>query len=206
VGFWNKQTGQRLKVNGAKEVDQDRMVIGHVAVKGAPKAPPMSVEQRRKKVAAWIGASAPLMEEAVDATFGGKVRLAGLTSHRLNVNLAGTVEATYVFQALARVPASWKLTVKLVPEEAGSDASSLIDGDHDPIGGLYPLGDWQAGEFVQDRHKIHIDMHRSRPGTYGLWLGLTDGGRPVKVETSLPTDAKQRVRLGTVRIAAKKDG
>jgi len=206
VGFWDKASGRRLPVTGAREVDQDRMVLAHVAVKGAPKAPPMTLEQRRAKAAAWIGATAPSMGEALDATFGGKVRLAGITRHRLNVNLAGTVEATYLFQALARVPASWKLTVKLVPEGGKPDAAGTIDGDHDPIGGLYPPGDWVTGEYVQDRHKIHIDMHRCRPGTYGLWLGFTEGGRPVPAETALPRDARQRVRLGTVEISAKRDG
>ena len=206
VGFWDKTSGKRLKVSGGKEVEQDRLVIAHVAVKGAPKAPPMSLDERRKKVAAWIGPSAPPVDEAVDAAFGGKVRLAGITRHRLDVNLAGTVEATYLFQALARVPASWKLTVKLVPEGGKPDASGLIDGDHVPIGGLYPPSDWAVGEFVQDRHKIHIDMHRCRPGTYGLWLGFIDGSKPVPVQTTLPVDARQRVKLGTVHISAKRDG
>jgi len=206
VGFWDKRSGKRLAVSGAKEVDQSRMVIAHVAVKGAPKAPPMSVDERRRKAAAWLGTTPPPMDEALAATFGERVRLAGISRHRLNVNLAGTVEATYLFQALGAVPASYRLTVKLVPESATPSDRAVIDGDHEPLGGLYPLADWRVGEYVRDRHKIHIDMHRCQPGTYGLWLGFTDNGRPVPVETTLPTDAKQRVKLGTVVISSTRDG
>lgn len=206
VGFWDKKSGKRLAVTGASEVDDQRLIVARVAVKGTPKAPPMSAELRRKKAAAWIGSTAPAMQEALDATFGRRVRLAGISRHRLDVNLAGTVEATYLFQGLASVPPTWKLTVKLIPDGRTPDEKAIIDGDHDPIGGLYPPADWRPGEYVQDRHKIHIDMHRSKPGTYGLWLGFTENGRPVPVETTLPSDSRQRVRLGTVEISAKRDG
>ena len=97
--------------------------------------------------------------------------------------------------ALDTIPAGWKLTVRLVSEDGKE-----VNGDHDPIGGLYPLADWRKGEYVTDRHPIHIDMNRTKTGTYGAWLGFTNNGRPVKVTTDLDTDDRYRVRLGTVTI------
>ena len=136
------------------------------------------------------------MEKQVKAVFGNRVELAGLNPTRMDVQLAGTVEMTYLFKALQDIPSNWKLTVKLV-RKGGAE----INGDHVPIGGLYPPGDWQVGEYVVDRHTIHIDMHRTRPGTYDAWLGFTAGNRPVEVETDMEADSRHRVKLGEVTIA-----
>jgi hypothetical protein len=103
---------------------------------------------------------------------------------------------TYVFKALARIPANWRLTVELLRDDGVS-----IKADHVPIGGLYPPKDWREGEYVVDRHRIHIDMHLCKPGTYTAYLGFEAGGRPVPAAGSLATDARGRVALGTVIIA-----
>jgi hypothetical protein len=115
---------------------------------------------------------------------------------RADVKLAGTVEADYVFRALRPIPEGWKLVVSLVRDGDGR----TIKGDHEPIGGLYPMKLWREGEYVIDRHSLHIDMYLSKTGSYGLWLGFTAGGRPVDVVGKSPTDVRKRVYLGPVTI------
>jgi len=199
LGFWDKASGARL-VSRSSLPDKDRRTtVETLRVEGTSRTRVVSAEERRQRVKDWIFASQPTFQMPVDAVFGGKVRLAGVDLDRMNVNLAGTVETSYVFQALAELPASWTLSVELV----GEDGKSSIDGDHDPINGLLPMRYWKPGEFVVDLHRIHIDMHRSRPGTYGLFLGIRDGRKPVPVTTTLSTDGRHRVRLGTVTIAGQ---
>ena len=201
VGFWDKKSKRRFTIGQTEaEVESNRVLVTDFKVKSAPQGTGLTLKQRRAKIAAWLPEKAPAMEKSVSAVFGGRVELAGLNPTRMDVQLAGTVEMTYLFNALKDIPSNWKLTVKLIRRGGGE-----VNGDHAPIGGLYPPGDWQEGEFVVDRHNIHIDMHRTKVGTYDALLGFTAGGRPVKVETDMETDSRHRVNLGTVTIVRGKN-
>ncbi len=197
IGFWDKQSKKRLPATTEAPVDDHRVEVARVKVKRGLVQTGLTLEERRAKASRWLSFERPAMDSALSATFGGKLELLGINRTRMDVKLAGTVEMTYLFQAVDKLPAGWRLTVKLL-QEGGAE----VDGDHVPIGGLYPLGDWREGEFVVDRHTIHIDMHRTKPGTYGVWLGIADGRKPVQVQAEgLEVDSLQRVRLGTVTIA-----
>ncbi|MBM4352511.1 MAG: LTA synthase family protein [Deltaproteobacteria bacterium] len=197
VGFWDKASRKRLSARSEGPVEDDRVEVARIRVKAGLVRTGLSLDERRAKAGRFISFDKPPMDDALSATFGGKVELLGINRSRMDVKLAGTVEMSYLFRAVTELPKGWRLTVKL-RQESGAE----VDGDHVPIGGLYPLGDWREGEYVVDRHPIHIDMHRTRPGTYGVWLGITDGRKPVTVEAQgLDVDSTQRVRLGTVTIA-----
>lgn len=197
VGFWNKGTKRRYGVVAEDlEVDENRLIVARLKVKGRGRGPAMTLEERRAKIQAWIGMTQPKVKQASGIRFGDRVELVGYDLLRMDVALAGTVEMTYVFKALREIPGNWRLTVKMV-----RDDGETIDGDHVPIGGLYPPGDWRTGEYVVDRHRIHIDMHRSKPGTYGVYVGFLAGGKPVAASGG-EIDSRQRIRIGTVTISA----
>ena len=196
IGFWSKKTKRRYEVTSEDlEVDDRRLIVARLKVRGSSKRAAMTVEQRRAKASKWIGNTRPAVNEESGLLFGDRIELVGYDLVRMDVELAGTVEMTYAFKALKDIPANWKLTVKLVRDDGES-----INGDHAPIGGLYPPGDWQPDEYVVDRHRIHIDMHRSKPGTYGVFLGFSAGGKPV-APSGGELDGRKRVRIGTVTIS-----
>ena len=196
IGFWSKQSKRRYEVASEEmEVDEKRLIVARLKVRGSTRHAAMSVEQRRAKIQQWIGTTKPAVQHESGLRFGDRIELVGYDLLRMDVELAGTVEMTYAFKALKEIPASWKLSVKLVREDG-----ETIDGDHAPIGGLYPPGDWRPDEYVIDRHRIHIDMHRCKPGTYGVYLGFAAGGKPVAPSTG-EVDERQRVRIGTVVIS-----
>ena len=56
-----------------------------------------------------------------------------------------------------------------------------INADHVPVSGAYPIGRWQKGEFIEDRHAIHFNR-RLPPGEYTVSMGLWN--RKVKSEVS----------------------
>ncbi|MDD5309217.1 MAG: LTA synthase family protein [Deltaproteobacteria bacterium] len=201
LGFWDSSSKQRLPVSGTDaEVDDSGVVVAALPVAAEQILGPLSIEALRDKIKDSISFAPPRFASPVGATFGGAVELTGVTLVRTDVELAGTVEMTYVFHALKEVPPSWKLVVRLVRDERVS-----IKGDHDPIGGLYPMSLWREGEYVVDRHRIHIDMYASKVGTYTAWLGFTDNGRPVPASGGAEIDAGQRVKLGTVVIRKDSD-
>ena len=196
IGFWSKKTKGRYEVSSEElEVDEKRLIVARLKVRGGSVRTAMTLEQRRGKIRQWIGKTKPKVQHESGLRFGDRIELVGYDLIRMDVELAGTVEMTYAFKALEDIPASWALTVKLVREDGES-----INGDHAPIGGLYPPGDWQPDEFVIDRHRIHIDMHRSKPGTYGVYLGFAAGGKPVPPSGG-ELDWRQRVHIGTVTIS-----
>jgi arylsulfatase A-like enzyme len=197
VGFWNSKSGKRFPISGTQAaIDDTRLVVATVDVKATARPRAVSVEERRKKAGQWISQAPSQMEKPINATFDHRVELVGANLTRTDVHLAGTVEVTYLFKALDDVPADWKLTAKLV-----RDDGVTIDGDHVPIGGLYPPGDWRKGDFVSDLHRIHIDMHLCKPGTYGLWLGFKSARGPVPVSAQgAKVDSAGRVRITTVEI------
>ncbi len=196
IGFWNKRTKKRFKVHApAGEVDQNRYIVARFKVQGRSARPTMTVEERRAKIGRWIGTTRPAVQNESGIRFGDRIELVGYDLERMDVELAGTVEMTYAFRALDHIPGNWRLTVKLIREDG-----ETINGDHVPIGGLYPPGDWRVDEYVIDRHRIHIDMHRSKPGTYGVFLGFTAGHTPVSPSGG-DIDDQLRVRIGTVTIS-----
>lgn len=196
IGFWDKKSGKRLEVSQTSApIDKQRLEIARVAIQGSKTSSTMTLEQRRKKIARWIGEKPFPVGTTLAATFADKVQLVGANLTRMDVHLAGTVEMSYLFKALDDIPRSWKLVVSLV-----RDDGTIISGDHVPIGGLYPPGDWRAGEYILDLHRIHIDMHKCKPGSYKVYLGFKTHRTPVPVVTGLPTDSANRIHIGTVTI------
>lgn len=200
IGFWNKRTKKRLPVACETMIVTDnRLVVADKRL--APRRPAARPDEAavRRKVAEWVGTAKPEIGKPFGDVFGGRIELVSADLRRADVKLAGTVEADYVFRALGPIPDDWKLVVSLVREGDGR----TIKGDHEPIGGLYPMRLWREGEYVVDRHSLHIDMYLSKTGSYGLWLGFAQGGRPVPVEGESPSDQRQRVYIGPVTIAPR---
>lgn len=202
VGFWDHRSKRRFQVHDADvPINDNRLQVATARVQEVRQAPRMTLEQRRQKIGQWIGMDPPVdlsTYEPLKAVFGGKLELVAVQRKRVDVKLAGTVELNYVFRAKEKLPGDWKLTVELV--QPGGKAK--IAADHVPIGGLYPPKDWRAGEFVVDEHRIHIDSHTTRPGHYEVWLGFRGHRGQVPVDTPLPADARGRVKIGDVHVAA----
>lgn len=192
LGFWNKQSKKRFQVETEGEVVENRLIVAKIPVEASGQtASVLTVDQRRERIQDWIGFDKPEVGKEFGVQFGDGAVLEGIDFHKVDVPLAGTVEMTYTFRAL-REKLNWKLSVKLIREDGVS-----IDGDHDPIGGMYPTKYWRQGEYIRDRHRIHIDGNTSRPGTYGIYVGFREGHNPVPVPKGVESDGEGRIRVGT---------
>ncbi|MBA2665344.1 MAG: sulfatase-like hydrolase/transferase [Bradymonadaceae bacterium] len=92
----------------------------------------------------------PPVAHKLDARFGEYVRLVGYSLSHESVRPGERLRITYVFEALADIPADWKLFVH------GLGAGRMLNLDHVPVTGLYPLDDWQRGQFVVDVHEVRV--------------------------------------------------
>jgi lipoteichoic acid synthase len=199
LGFWNKNTRSRFPVRGAAgETEGTRLLVAQISVRGGGEEAQVSADEVRDKIKSWTGLTEPSYEKRMNIVFGETIELVGVTLDRVDTMLAGTVEMTYVFRTLKTVGDNWQLTVKLVREDGVT-----IRGDHVPIGGLYPPSEWREGEYVVDKHRIHIDMYRSKTGIYGVWLGFRAGSKYMPGQGQGEFDRYGQVKIGVVTIAPR---
>jgi len=200
IGFWDKKSKERLPVSSADgEVDGDRVVVTTLDVRPTARARSMTLKERRKKISQWIGFEKPEMRTDMNVLFGNKVELVGLDLIKMDAKQSGTVRMNYAFHALEKVPSNWKLIVELVRKD-----KKKISGDHTPIGGLYPPGDWRVKEYVVDNHHLLIEYPKHKAGTYSVYLGFKAGSKPVPAAGKGEFDSEGRVRIGTVVVEAFK--
>ena len=73
-----------------------------------------------------------------------------------------------------------------------------INGDHDPVDGMYPVRLWSEGDIVVDRQRVSVPA-TTPPGTYTMYTGFFRGEARLKV-LSGPKDDADRVLAGTIQI------
>jgi hypothetical protein len=135
----------------------------------------------------------PAPRVAVSATFGNAVELVG-ADFPSSVRRPGSLELALVFRVLRRPPPGYGIFVHL--EQPGQ---ALLNGDHQPVGGLFPTTRWLPGEYVRDVHKIELPLEVTVSPNYRLLVGLWPGGnRPRLPITAGATDGADRCPLGMV--------
>jgi hypothetical protein len=105
---------------------------------------------------------APTMQQRVDATFGGVIRLLGYDLGQTGNRLALTLH----WQALADIGADYKFFVHAF-DPATEQIAAQIDAM--PGGNAYPTSRWLAGEVVSESVELTLEA-----GTYRLATGWYD--------------------------------
>jgi lipoteichoic acid synthase len=153
----------------------------------------MYQRHNQEKLDQFIFQVEPPMEYRVDAQFvpvnQPVVRLLGYDLSAKQVRPGQRLTVTYYFEALRPVPADWKLFVH------GQGPGGMINLDHVPVSGLYPLEDWKPGEIIADVQEVRIPP-AWEAGTFTLYLGLwhADEGR-AQIAGEVEQDAHRRARL-----------
>jgi hypothetical protein len=135
--------------------------------------------------------------QAVDAEFGGQIRLLG---YRLApgadtiLHPGETLTLTLYWQAMAKVDNDLTVFAHL------SDASDQIWGQHDgqPVDGTHPTTAWIPGEVVVDQHTIEISP-TAPAGPYRLLAGLYDGATGQRLAIDSPPSVVASI-LGSDRL------
>jgi hypothetical protein len=131
-----------------------------------------------------------------EPTFDGKLKLLGyrvLDEEGNPITSASTRQKIYLetfFEVLDRVPSSREVFIHV------DYRNQRINGDHDPVGGMFPLNYWVPGEIVRDRYQLTIDPG-SATGDYTIYYGFFSGDSRMQVR---PASGDNRVSLGTLHI------
>jgi hypothetical protein len=123
------------------------------------------------------------------------VKLIGAQHPRDELKPVSFVSVDFVFEVLKKPPADWKIF--LHGEAAGTKLKNL---DHTAVDGLYPVEDWEPGDFVVDNVRFNIPK-RARD-EYVLWLGFYHPKEGRAEVHGLETDDKKRGKAVTLRLAA----
>jgi RNA polymerase sigma factor (sigma-70 family) len=137
------------------------------------------------------GKPAPPPAHALEARFGEQVRFVGYDLSGDRVARGGQLEVTLHFQSLAPLP-GWRLFVHAV-------GPRLLNLDHGPVRGTYPVEGWQAGETIRDRFPVRIAPNLP-PGTYTLVTGFWKGATRLPVRPDTHNDGEDRLRVLTFTV------
>ena len=139
----------------------------------------------------WASASASAL-----ATFGEAFELIAAEFPR-RVERGDNLSLTLVFRVIGTPSPNQDVFVHLQPA-----SGTIVNGDHQPAGGVFPTAAWRAGDFVRDQHAIALPRMTTRAGTYHLFFGFWPGGdTDVRVPvTHGRNDGHNRVPLGQVEV------
>ena len=105
------------------------------------------------------------------------------------------VKIDLYWRAKRAVRNQWKVFVHI-------DApGQRIHADHDPVAGVYPTQDWQAGDLILDSH--HITVKRNiKSAVFTFFTGLYRGKTRMKIrnESKKIKDHDNRAILGKIQV------
>jgi hypothetical protein len=137
----------------------------------------------------------PAPRVVASTVFGDAVELLG-ADFPATVRRPGSLSLALVFLVRARPPPGYAIFVHL--EQPGE---SLINGDHEPVGGLFPTAHWLSGEYVRDEHTVELPLEVTGSPSYRLMVGLWPGGNQPRLPiTAGASDGADRCPLGMVTV------
>ncbi|MDD5309300.1 MAG: hypothetical protein PHU25_18450 [Deltaproteobacteria bacterium] len=168
----------------------DRFVLA------ASKAMPDEKDQNPLGVFVRSAAFAPSPSHPLDINMEDKVTLLGWdfasASGEKKLKKGEAFTLTTYWRCDAPIGAAFKFFVHM------DGAGSRINGDHDPIGGMYPTTEWRAADYLKDVYKGKVPLYQG-DGRYTVWTGLFKGGQRLKIDSDAGGDST-RARLGTLEL------
>ena len=133
----------------------------------------------------------PESAQQVDIKFGDSIQVVGVTVTPANAKdykpgdpiRPGTkVIVETVFHTKAKIPAGWALFMH------GEDhKKKLKNYDHVPVGGTFPLQEWEPGTYITDRYEMQLPRSARKEYTVLLGVWHKDQGRmPVTAKEASP--------------------
>ncbi len=138
---------------------------------------------------------APKVEHTLNANFEGKIELIGYNLELPQKDYVGpgqTFTVSWVWRATQGNLGPYQAFLHVDTE------GQRINGDHEPVDGMYPVRLWTQGDIVVDRQKVSVPA-TNPPGKYTMYVGFFRGESRLKV-LSGPKDDADRVIAGTIQI------
>jgi arylsulfatase A-like enzyme len=153
--------------------------------------------QSEKRLRAFVTMTKPEIGTPVEIDFG-PVQIVAYSVTPNQIEPGGQVDITVVYHVEESPPSGLLTFTHLVRGDGWSNA------DHVPVGGAYPVSEWQPGEYIVDHFTIS-----TRPDTLkgkhtvatGFWFEKEGNLAPLK--SSVHVDEKTRVHLGSYQVTGR---
>ena len=156
--------------------------------------------EQQRTVQSAILAQAPKPMVAVDAVFGGKVRLLGYDLAPKRVKPGAPFVVTWYWESLQKLDEDWMIFVH-VDAKAGKNRMNL---DHHAVKGLHNAIRWEPGQRIRDEQKARLPADFP-PGPAEMWVGFWRAEDRLAATGSAKTDGHDRVLAGPLEVAPSKD-
>lgn len=91
------------------------------------------------------------------------------------VPLGGSFKITFNFHVLRESARNWQIFIHT------DGQGPRINGDHEPVGGKYPVRYWLPGDYVRDQYTISIPS-TYRAGIYTVYMGFFEGNDRMRLD------------------------
>ena len=115
----------------------------------------------------------PKVEFKVNIRFGPYIRLVGYNLKTKTLRRGNTLDITYVFQALKKIPRAWDLFFHIELKRP----YKFLNADHTPVEGTYPVAQWKPKEYIIDHHRMRIPKNFPK-GKLRILLGMWARKKP----------------------------
>jgi len=181
---FRKKTGRHLFVPNAENA-RVSLIANEPVAKAADENP----------LAKYVLRTPPKPQHPLGSNFDGKIELIGYNLELPQKDYVGpgqTFTVTWIFRAQQSNLGAYQTFLHVDAE------GQRINGDHDPVDGMYPVRLWNEGDIVVDRQRVSVPA-TTPPGTYTMYTGFFRGEARLKV-LSGPKDDADRVLAGTIQI------
>lgn len=122
----------------------------------------------KQRIQQAISKKQPDVQHRSGIHLGDYIRFVGYNLRTPWIRRGGTIDITYVFQALRRIPRSWNLFFHVNVRRP----QHFLNADHIPVGGTYPPHKWKAKEYIQDRQRIRIPRNFPAGAKVQIYIGM----------------------------------
>jgi len=169
------------------------------------KAPPISAEERKQRVAQYILDAAPEIPNKLDTVFGEKLKLLGYSVDPTSgpYKKGQTVKVTFYWQPTSKLPGGYKLVTQVL--DGSGEKLVTIDrnaplrpNSKDRSGGL-DLGQWEPNKVYVDPQTFHVPKTKSDTLQIVAGVAKKDANLPVTTGTK---DSSERVVVTSLKVKA----
>ncbi|RME20004.1 MAG: hypothetical protein D6806_17270 [Deltaproteobacteria bacterium] len=138
----------------------------------------------------------PQIQHPVRAELADGVAFLGYDISPQKPHAGGKFTLTLYWKCLRPVAKDWRVFVHV---DGYGHEFYRINGDHDPVGGLFPTSRWMPGDIVRDSVVLRVPFEY-RPGRFTIYVGMYIGPRRMRVLPGFPQDGANRIRAGFIDI------
>jgi hypothetical protein len=156
---------------------------------------PVEGRPNRNYLADAILDEPPRPQHPSNINFDDRVELLGIDLDLPHGTYVGPGEAftiTWYFRVIAPVPGGYQPFVHI------DGPGQRINGDHEPVGGRYPVRLWEPGDIVVDRQELRVPANYRR-GNLTIYMGFYSGEQRLEIIRG-PEDDVNRGRAGILQV------